>query len=198
VIAIRKQIRYVIPALVAGFFFVGCTNRVDEVNAIAEDESAPDEVMDTVYSVLTDMGKVKFTMRAPRIEKFYGNDPKTWFPKGVEVEFYDSLHRKEAVLTANRAMVYDAQRRIELHGDVVLRNLIKEQAMFTEELIWEQGADSSVVHSDKTVRVEDEGNIYIGKRGIIADETFSWYEIRGFSADMAVPDSTRNQQEQPQ
>jgi LPS export ABC transporter protein LptC len=175
-----------------GFFFLACTNDVEEVTAVARPAGLPDEIMDTVYSVLTDMGEVTFTLRATRIEKYYTGEPRTWFPEGIEVTFYDTLNRKEAVITANTGLIYDVKQRIELDGNVVFKNMIEDQTLYTEQLIWEQRADSSLVYTDKPVKVIDKGDEFTGKKGIIADEKFRWYNINGFSANFAVPDSTRN------
>lgn len=150
----------------------------------------PDEIMDSVYTVVTDMGRLSFVMKAPKIEKYSYVDPKTVFPDGVEVEFYDSLHVKESVLTANKAVMNDVNDRIELTGNVIFRNLQKEQTLYTEALTWQKGQDSSFFHTNEKVKVVDKTNIYEGKNGIIAAENFSWYVIKKFSADFVVPDST--------
>jgi len=106
------------------------------------------------------------------------------------VEFYDSLHVKESVLRANKAVMNNANDKIELSGNVVFRNLQKDQTLYTEALTWQQGQDSSFFHTKQKVRVIDKTNVYEGKNGIIASENFSWYVINKFSADFVVPDST--------
>ena len=178
-----------------GFFFYSCENSLKDVEKAAPVEKySPTETMDTVFTELTDWGKVEMTLSAPRIEKFYDNEPKTIFPEGVRVEFYDSLQQKEAVLTANSGVIFEQEQRVEVENNVVFRNLKEEQTLRTEFLEWRQEQDSSFFESNKQVVIKTPDSRHVGKKGIIANETFSWYRFKGgYSSTIIVKDSTSNE-----
>lgn len=187
------SIKILAPVLLAGAFFCSCENDLNEVTRVTYRSDSPDEIMDTVVTVLTDKGENLYTLKAARIEKYYGDNPTTYFPRGVVVEFYDSLAQLESVLKANRGIIYERENRIELHSAVEFVNQKEKNELYTESLIWEQTPDSSYFYSDSPVRVIDGENTYEGKRLISADETFSRYYIRNFRAEIFVEDTTQAQ-----
>ena len=161
-----------------GIFF-SCKNDMNHINKVVIDDDTSQETMDTVVSLITDLGKSKVLLTAPKINKIYEPIPETHCPTGIKVVFYDTANVIQGTLTANRGIIMETKNRIEVFNNVILHNAEEQKTLYTEHLIWEQkrikGKDSSYVKSDVPVRVTEPNNEYFAD-DIFADEKLNYYK----------------------
>lgn len=167
--------------LFLSILFISCqeTRPVSELKEY-DGPLAEAENVDVIY---TDSARVKFTLKAPKQEKF--RDENEEFSKGVYMEFYDNKEQKESTLKSNYAFFDKRLNRWFVKGDVVLNNFARKRILKSEELYW--SAKEQEVWCDTTVNVTvtTEDQILFGK-GLRAKDDFSDYEIQNPSGEISL------------
>jgi hypothetical protein len=89
-----------------------------------------------VLTLYSDSAKLKFQLTAPLEQQFENGD--FLYPKGILVTFYSADGSKKVVntLTAKYAKVDKAKNLYTMRGAVQVVNLLQEQRMDTEELVF--------------------------------------------------------------
>jgi hypothetical protein len=93
--------------------------------------------------------------------------------EGVAIYFYDSIGVVSSTLTAEYAISYEAEEKMEARKDVVMINTKGEQ-INTEVLTWDQRTDR--IYSNEFVKITTEDKIIFGD-GFISDERFDKWKI---------------------
>lgn len=155
------------------FFLSACENEVEKVNFLAKDENLPVEIAHNIVLTYSDSGKVKMKLSAPLLERFVKEKEYTEFREGVHVEFYNTAGEKDSELTANYAIDYTKQEKMEAKGNVIVINQNGDK-LNTEHLIWNQKLKQ--ITSEVFVQITTEDEIIYGD-GLVANEDFTQYEI---------------------
>ena len=134
-------------------------------------------------------GKVKLKVITQTVNVFsYQEEPKTEFPDGIVVEFFDDSMNVTSYLSANRAVYYENDNRWEAMGDVEAKNI--EGTLFNTEYIeWDE--KNEVIKSDRFIKVTEKDAIIIG-RGFRAKQDFTDWEIFNISGDFSINKSEFN------
>lgn len=101
-------------------------------------------------------------------------EPKTEFPEGVKVEFYDDFGEVKSILIANYGLRLTKENKTIARDSVVLTTAAGEK-METEELIWDE--NTARIYSNKFCVIHKEDEIIQGY-GFEANEDFSESKIR--------------------
>lgn len=96
------------------------------------------------------------------------------FPEGIEVTFFDELGKKTSILTAQKGFKSAKENVYRANGDVVVRNLEKQETLRTEELFW--NPETAKIYTNKFVTVQTPTEL-IQAEGLIAPQDFSTYEF---------------------
>src|SRR5690606_32199312 len=125
------------------------------------------------HMVTTDSGYVRYELRGVIVETYREPTAKTYIKDGLEVTFYSrETNEIEAILTAYYGEQDAVGDKMYVRDSVVLKNIVKQQKLETDELIWRNDS----VFSNKPVVVTTEDGILWGK-GIVADQTFDKFVI---------------------
>lgn len=125
--------------------------------------------LNTVY---TDSAKVRIKMYADlQLEYQNGNQE---YPKGVKLEFFNELGQNHAVLTAKKGKFDKQKNEYTAYKDVVVRNLLKNEQLNTDELHWTPNTQK--IYTDKGVTITTSKEILKGL-GLSAKQDFTEYEI---------------------
>ena len=110
------------------------------------------ETAKNINMYYSDSAKVLAIVQAPSLVSFLSQEnPRTEFPDGVNVRFFESDASLKSQLTANYAVKNDKTGTITVRDSVVFKNIKEQQKMETEEMIWEEKDGS--IYSDKFVKV---------------------------------------------
>lgn len=117
-----------------------CGGNLQESNR--DMRSLPVQTVDDAFYVQSENGIVKMRMEADRMER-YDEDTLSYeiFPKGFAVYAYTEEGSIETEITSDNArhLKYrDGRESWEAFGNVVVRNIIKEEVMETDTLFWDQ------------------------------------------------------------
>ena len=111
---------------------------------------APVQTVNDMFIVQTKNGKIEMRAEAPLMER-YERDSLSFelFPDGFFVFGYDDQERLETQIVANHArhLKYkDGRESWEAFGNVVVKNLIKQEVMETDTLYWNQHEEKIYTH----------------------------------------------------
>ena len=124
---------------------------------------------------------IKVKMITPLMHEFKNQDREC--PKGIYLEFFDESGKLESTLKANHAYYFKEQNQWRGRGDVIVRNIQKNEQLNTEELFWKQ-ADKKIF-TDKFVTIRQQDDVIYGE-GLDAKEDMSDYTINKISGTFEV------------
>lgn len=132
----------------AGIFGLSsCSGKLGVAEQLNLDET-PMQVIDDVFAVQTTNGRVDMRLEAGVMER-YDHDTTVFelFPDGFRVFGYNEEGLLESTITGNSAVheTFKSQDRKEVnkemwkaYGNVVIRNVIKQETMHTDTLYWDR------------------------------------------------------------
>ena len=136
-------------AAAVAFVVYSCKGKLAEADSINLEET-PMQVVDNMFIVHTENGRIQMRMEADLMER-YETDTLSYelFPEGFAVFGYteDELLETEIVSDNARHLKYkDGRESWEAFGNVVVRNLIKQEVMETDTLYWDQKNERIYTH----------------------------------------------------
>ncbi len=163
-----------ISMIIMLMLFFSCSNDMETVSSISEEQELPIDVAKNVHITYSDSGKVKMRLSSKIMETFGGDKPYVEMPDGLRVRFYTTQGLIKSTLTANYAVSYEKTKIMEARHDVEVVNSKGEQ-LNTEHLVWNQRKKK--IFSDVFVKITTEDKILLGE-GLEADETMDNWTIR--------------------
>ena len=136
-------------ALAVAFVIYSCKGKLGEAAELKLDETPVQTVRD-MFIVQSENGKIKMRASADLMEK-YERDTLSYelFPEGFSVYGYtdEGLLETEIVSDNARHLKYeDGRETWEAYGNVVVRNLIKQETIETDTLYWDQENERIYTH----------------------------------------------------
>ena len=136
-------------ALAVAFVVYSCKGKLGEAAELKLDETPVQTVRD-MFIVQSENGKIKMRAAADLMEK-YERDTLSYelFPEGFAVYGYtdEGLLETEIVADNARHLKYeDGRESWEAYGNVVVRNLIKQETIETDTLYWDQKNEKIYTH----------------------------------------------------
>ena len=135
----------------------------------------PDESAKNIEITISEEGKISFTLFAPVMNKYCDENSYIDFPEGIIISSY-SNGEKHSTLTADYAISNEFSECYEAHGNVVIVDLVKQESILTEKIIWDKRKKK--IYSDTEItRIKADGTIDKGD-GFESDEKFTKYSIK--------------------
>ena len=136
-------------AAAVAFVVISCKSDLGEADAINLKE-APSQSVDNMFIVQTKNGKIQMRAEAPLMER-YERDTLSYelFPKGFFVYGYTDEEKLETEIIADNAIhlkYKDGRESWEAYGNVIVKNLIKQEVMETDTLYWDQKNEKIHTH----------------------------------------------------
>jgi len=150
-----------------------CQTDMQTIDVVTAWDEGPVESAFDVEIVYSDHGHIRMIMRAEQMDRYEGEKKYLELPRGLFVQFYDTLRRETSSLSAKYAISYEDSEIIEARNDVVVINEVGER-LNTEQLIWDQKQE--IIYSDKFVKVTTEDEVLYGE-GFESDERFDQWRI---------------------
>jgi len=130
--------------------------------------------VDTVQTLYSDSAILRVKLNAPKEYEFLNGNRE--FPKGINIVFFNEYGARQSTLVANWGY-YDKEKDVYTgKGNVIIRNLLENKELLTEELHWNPTHDR--IYNDTTVQVQiktPEQTLY-GK-GMETNQEFTKYKI---------------------
>ena len=143
------MIRLIATALAVAFVVYSCKGKLGEAVSLVIEETPVQTVRD-MFIVQSENGQMQMRAVADLMEK-YERDTLSYelFPEGFAVYGYtdDGLLETEIVADNARHVKYtDGRETWEAFGNVVVKNLIKQEVMETDTLYWDQENEKIYTH----------------------------------------------------
>lgn len=128
-------------AIAVAFVVYSCKGKLDSAEKLDLKET-PVQTVDNMFVVQTENGVLQMRMEGGLMER-YERDTLSYelFPEGFAVYGYNDEGLLETVIVSDKArhLKYDDNRESwEAYGNVVVKNIIKEQVMETDTLYWDR------------------------------------------------------------
>jgi LPS export ABC transporter protein LptC len=149
-------------------------NDVKQVNRITKSDTSPNQSAKILKVDYTENGKLIYTMTSQEMRKFEQPEPRTEFPFGFDVVFYDSLQQLRGTARANYALSHDATQVIELKGNVIIVNNQAKTRIETEKMFWDR--NKKTIYGDMAVRIITPEKV-VNAGGFTSNEDLSKYDI---------------------
>ena len=136
-------------ASAVAFVVFSCKGKLGEAAALDLSET-PVQIVENMFVVQTENSGLQMRAEAPLMEK-YEKDTLSYelFPKGFYVYGYTEEGLLETKITSDNArhLKYkDGRESWEAFGNVVVKNLIKQEVMETDTLYWDQKNEKIYTH----------------------------------------------------
>jgi len=164
--------------------FCSCENDLAIVKSLMVDEKFPSEVLSDAVVLYSDSAILKARLTAPKMEHYLEKDPYVELTEGINLVFYSEDGKITSHLTANYAINYERQNRMEAKGDVVLINEAGEK-LNTEHLIWNQKEER--IYSEEFVKITTADEIIWGE-GFESNQSFTNFKIKHIKGTILVED----------
>lgn len=143
------MLKMIAIAMAVAIILYSCKGKLKEAEALDLKE-APVQTVDDMFIVQTQNGKIQMRAEAPLMER-YERDTLSFelFPDGFFVYGYDEDEKLETQIVADNArhLKYkDGRESWEAFGNVVIKNLIKQEVMETDTLYWDQKNEKIYTH----------------------------------------------------
>jgi len=165
----------------------GRENDIERINMLPGDPETPTVKGTNIRVIYSDSAKVKVQILAPAYQQFRDAErPYMEFPEGMEVFFYDDSLKLESEITADYTIYYIEEQLWHATGNVVARRFDNGDALFTEELFWDE--KEKQIYSDTYTKVHNEDNVLYGSRGFRSNQDLSNWQLIGSSGTIIVED----------
>jgi hypothetical protein len=164
---------------------------VDQPDLSRYETSTIDNVEEArdIEVVYTDSSFLIFILKAPLSKRIYSRFSVTEeFPEGIEVTFYDKSETPRSWLTSDFAVRDQANRRITVQKNVILRN-DRGERLNGPELIWDEKLKE--IYTDRFVKITQADGSVVYSYGFKSNEAFTRYELNAISGDMNVEESKK-------
>ena len=162
-------------------FIFSCTNDLEVIKSLNINENQPTQTGKNITSIYTENGKLKVKMSSPVMQRFQNaEEPKTIFPNGLEIAFYNEAHVQTSSLKCKYAIYYESKKLWEARNDVVGKNE-KGDVLHTERLFWNE-TEKTIYSNNFTKIIKADGTVSQGTR-FRSDERFRNYSVQGFSGE---------------
>lgn len=134
--------------------------------------NGPLSEMQDVDMLYSEKDRVKVKMLAHRILQYKSGDKE--FPDGIYLEFFNEKGIMTSTLKANQAYYFKEEDQWRGRGNVIVKNIAKQQQLNTEELFWKESKHK--IFTDKFVTIRLENEVIYGT-GLDAAQDMSTYTI---------------------
>lgn len=182
---LNKHIIYLsIFVIITGMLF-SCSNSMEEVNKIVEDNSSAGEISENVTLYFSDKGNTKIKLEAPILQKIsvVSEEKKNSFesnlicPQGMLVTFYDSTGVEQSQLVSNYGKLLSKDQYLMVKDSVVFTNPKKEK-LETNLLHIFFNKDS--ITTDKEVKITTKEGVIVGN-GLTSNTNFTKYQMHSIT-----------------
>ena len=159
----------------AAILFYACENDIEKIKAFTSPEDLPMAEAIDFETMLTDSGKISFTLKAPKLKR-YEMDGKeyTEFTEGMELKKYDSNGKVISSIRSDYAKQSMLDDKWEANNNVIATN-INGDTLKTEHLIWER--EKGIIYNDEYVKIISPDRIIWGD-GFTSDEQMQDWRIK--------------------
>ena len=132
-----------------------------------ERQTPPDQEIKQAHIRRSERGRLQVELDAPLIRQYIEPSPRTIYPKGVELRFYDENRLIKSSIRADKAISYDDRNIMKATDSVVVIDYGNGDTIYLEDIVWRDNED--VIFSNNPVRAVNGNRVTYGD-GFVSDE----------------------------
>lgn len=132
-----------------------------------ERQTPPDQEIKQAHIRRSERGRLQVELDAPLIRQYKEPSPRTIYPKGVELRFYDENRLIKSSIRADKAISYDDRNIMKATDSVVVIDYGNGDTIYLEDIVWRDNED--VIFSNNPVRAVNGNRVTYGD-GFVSDE----------------------------
>lgn len=175
--------KYFLLSAASLWVLIACDKAPEATGSIQARENDPVMSAHNIEVLFSDSGKIEARLTSSLMNRYLGKSPYLEFPAGFIVVMFDSLQQTASTITADRGVRREYTRTMEAWGNVVVRNVKKNEQLNTEHLIWDEGQHR--IWSDVKIKITKPDQILNGS-SMESNETFTRYSIQQPMGQMNV------------
>ena len=180
----KKIINSTIIALAVVVLFFSCSKKSEPVVLKECNGKFPNESATDIHMLFSDEGVTSFELFAATLNKYIGDTVYMDCPDGITIYAYDEWGERQSMLTADYAISVEIPPRMEASKNVVIKDLVKNEMIETEQIIWDK--NKQIIYSVVPVKqTKADGTVNYGD-GFEADEHFTKYRVFNPRGEMLV------------
>ncbi len=165
----------------------GCENDIEKITMLTDETEVPKVQGTNVKVIYSDSAKVKVQILAASFKQFPDLEkPFIEFPDGLEVFFYNDSMKIESEIRADYAIYFSDESLWHATGNVIAKRLDNGDALYTEDLYWDESA--KLIYSNTYTRIQNEDGTLYGKGGFESQQNLTNWELKGTSGTVNVHD----------
>lgn len=164
--------------------FIACKTDKEEITKVTEVSKLPQESGRNVEILYSDSGMIQMKLTSSRIDRHAGETPYLEFPEGLVVDFYDENLNIKSKLSANYAIRYEKEKKMEAKKNVVVVN-VKGEKLNTEHLIWDEAREK--IYTNEFVKITMKDEVLYGE-GLESNQDFTRYRILKIKGTLSIED----------
>lgn len=168
-----------------------CQTKKEKIKSLSAPIERPVQKAKDILILYSDSSYLKAILKATEMISYEKkqSDPFIFFPKNVQIIFYNSQHIPTSTLTANQSVYFIKTHKAYLKYNVHFIN-DKHEHLITEKLVWNQM--NGKITTDKAIKIITPTQIINGI-GIECEEDFSAYTIKNITGIIQLNDSINSQ-----
>ncbi len=183
----KNYVKRIIIPVITGIIilFASCEHgNIEKINAITSELDAPTMSVTNTEIIYSKNALIQVKILSKEINRYLNKEePYTEFPKGLYVEFYDSLQKPSSFIKANYCIYDETKRLWTAENDVVSVNAEEGDTLNTEYLVWNE--ETGKIYSDRYVRITNKDGVIHGK-GFEANQDMSNWKIKQTSGTISL------------
>jgi len=166
-------------------FLLSCENDAEKVRSWTERVVMKEEATD-IDSYLSQNGRMKARLKAPRMIRVYADTVYVEFPQTLHVDFYDDSTQVESKLDSRYGKYFENLNKVYLRDSVVVIT-VKGDTLKSPDLWWDQ--NTKIFYTDKYAIYHGVGKNIYGGRGLTATQDLSSVIFHQPTGTVQVSDS---------
>lgn len=154
--------------------FFACQTNSKQMQELSKEADEPGVSSKKVAWLYTKKGKPSYKLITPFVQRFEDAEPYVEFPVGLELRSYGEQGAENAFLSAEYAIQFVNEHKVEAKGSVILKNN-KGEALETEHLIWDELNEQ--IYTEEFVKITKEDQVIMGE-GFLSDIYFNEYSLK--------------------
>ena len=149
--------------------FLSCSGDMNDIQRFSR-QNPPDQEIKVARIHRSERGHLQVEIDSPVITRYSVPSPRTVYPQGVDMRFYDEQKNLKTAIHAQRAVSFDDQNIMKGSDGVTVIDYSNGDTIYLEDIIWRDNDD--IIFSNHPVRAVNGKRVTYGD-GFVSDERLS-------------------------
>ena len=150
-------------------FFFSCSGDMKDIERFSR-QNPPDQEVKEARIHRSEQGRLQVEIDAPLITRYSQPSPRTIYPRGVDLRFYDEHKKLKTTIHAQRAISFDDRNVMKASDSVVVVDYASGDTIYLEDIVWRD--DEDIIFSNHPVRSVNGHRLTYGD-GFTSDESLT-------------------------